>query len=196
MIVGLRGEVYRLEPMYIEMDVGGVIYGVQMSLNAVCALREKLEKLKSKQAQIICLQIIREDAHLLFGFCEEVEKQTFERLIKINGVGPKVAMAILSTYTPESFARIVADKDIQALQRVPGIGAKGAGKILVDIAGFFAKLIPVDSDSTPSYEGLKYEASLALGSLGFKEGEIQKVLRDVSGADVSEIVKEALKQLA
>lgn len=196
MIVGLKGVVQKLEPMYVEMNVNGVIYGVQMSLNAVSALRQKIDSAQDKQARIICLQIIREDAHLLFGFCEEVEKSTFERLIKISGVGPKVAMAILSTYTPESFARIVFDKDIDALKRVPGIGAKVAGKILVDIAGFFAQLIPDQTALMSNYSGLKHEASLALSSLGFKGGEIQKVLRDIEGADVSEIVREALKKLA
>lgn len=196
MIVGLRGVVQKLEPMYIEMNVNGVVYGVQMSLNAVSALRQKIDSEQDRQVQIICSQIIREDVHLLFGFCEEVEKSAFERLIKISGVGPKVAMAILSTYTPESFAKIVLDKDIDALKRVPGIGAKVAGKILVDIAGFFAQLIPEQTDSMLGFGGLKHEASLALSSLGFKGGEIQRVLRDIEGADVSEIVRKALKKLA
>lgn len=195
MIVGLRGIVIKLEPMYVEIDVGGVIYGVQMSLNATSMLQTRIDSQPNTPVKIICAQIIREDAHLLFGFCEEIEKQTFERLIKINGVGPKVAIAILSTYTPTHFAKIIADKDIEALKKVPGIGAKGAAKIMVDIAGFFAQLLQSQESIAPS-NNLKYEASLALQSLGFKSNEIQKVLEHIEAPSVSEIVKEALKRLA
>ena len=124
------------------------------------------------------------------------EKQTFERLIKISGVGPKVAIAILSTYTPTHFAKIIADKDIEALKKVPGIGAKGAAKIMVDIAGFFAQLLQSQEESIAPSNNLKYEASLALQSLGFKRNEIQKVLEHIEALSVSEIVKEALKRLA
>ncbi|WP_300446247.1 Holliday junction branch migration protein RuvA [Helicobacter mastomyrinus] len=190
MIVGLRGVVYKLEPMFVEIDVGGVIYGVQMSLNATSALRAEIENNPQKEVKIICAYIIREDAHLLFGFMEETERKTFERLIKINGVGPKVALAILSTYTPAHFANIIANKDIDALKKVPGIGQKGAGKIMVDVAGFFAELLQ-NQQST-----LKHEAFLALRSLGFKESEINKVLESVNASSVSEAVREALKRLA
>jgi len=195
-IVGLRGTIIRLEPMYAEIDVGGVIYGMQMSLNATSMLQTKIDSQPDAPVKIICAQIIREDAHLLFGFCEEIEKQTFERLIKISGVGPKVAIAILSTYTPTHFAKIIADKDIEALKKVPGIGVKGAAKIMVDIAGFFAQLLQSQEESIAPSNNLKYEASLALQSLGFKRNEIQKVLEYIEALSVSEIVKEALKRLA
>ena len=163
LIVGLRGVVCRIEPMFIEIEAGGVIYGVQMSLNATSALRMYIEADAQKIVKIICTHIIREDAHLLFGFVEDMERQTFERLIKINGVGPKVALAILSTYTPTHFASIIANKDIDALKKVPGIGAKGAGKIMVDVAGFFAELL--QNQSITPQNSLQHEASLALRSL-------------------------------
>ena len=200
MIVGLIGEVLKIEPTSAQINAHGVVYEVQMSLNATTALRAKLDKPDSKNtpsprhAHIICTQIIREDAHLLFGFCDELEKRTFERLIKINGVGPKVALAILSTYTPTHFAKIITDKDIDALKKVPGIGAKGAGKIMVDVAGFFAEL--VQSSLAPQDNNLKSEAALALQSLGFKSSEIDKVLAGLEAQNVSELVKQALKKLA
>ena len=190
MIVGLRGVIVRSEPMMIELDVGGVIYGVQMSLNATSKLRGE----GGKEVKIICTQIIREGSHLLFGFVEEIEKQTFERLIKINGVGPKVALAILSTYTPMEFAKIISNKDVDALKKVPGIGAKGAGKIMVDVAGFFASLI--SDENLPQENSLKNEALLALQSLGFKNTDAQKALQGIEAQSVSELVKLALKKLA
>ena len=194
LIIGLRGITRKIEPMFVELDVGGVIYGVQMSLNATTSLKSQVDSQSHSEVRILCTHIIREDAHLLFGFIEDMERQTFERLIKINGVGPKVALAILSTYTPTHFATIIANKDIDALKKVPGIGPKSAGKIMVDVAGFFAELLP--NQNMEPQNNLAKEASLALKSLGFKEGEIAKALRGIEATNVSELVKEALKRLS
>ena len=194
LIIGLRGITRKIEPMFVERDVGGVIYGVQMSLNATTSLKSQVDSQSHSEVRILCTHIIREDAHLLFGFIEDMERQTFERLIKINGVGPKVALAILSTYTPTHFATIIANKDIDALKKVPGIGPKSAGKIMVDVAGFFAELL--QNQNMEPQNNLAKEASLALKSLGFKEGEIAKALRGIEATNVSELVKEALKRLS
>ncbi len=194
LIIGLRGITRKIEPMFVELDVGGVIYGVQMSLNATTSLRSQVDSQSHSEVRILCTHIIREDAHLLFGFIEDMERQTFERLIKINGVGPKVALAIISTYTPTHFATIIANKDIDALKKVPGIGPKSAGKIMVDVAGFFAELL--QNQNMEPQNNLAKEASLALKSLGFKEGEIAKALRGIEATNVSELVKEALKRLS
>lgn len=197
--------------MYAEIEAGGLIYGVQMSLNASTKLGEWLDsqkgvettnnhgEVKGVQARLVCTQIIREDAHLLFAFSDELEKQTFERLIKISGVGPKVALAILSSYTPQSFAQIIANKDIDALKKVPGIGAKNAGKIMVDVAGFFASFIetaqPHNAQKLNPLESVRNEAANALQTLGFKASEINRVLNSCESSDVSELIKQALKKL-
>ena len=106
----------------------------------------------------------------------------------------KVALAILSTYTPMEFAKIISNKDVDALKKVPGIGAKGAGKIMVDVAGFFASLI--SDENLPQENSLKNEALLALQSLGFKNTDAQKALQGIEAQSVSELVKLALKKLA
>lgn len=191
MIVGMIGNIYKLEPMMINLEVNGIIYGVHISTNTSYAINN--EKEKNQKITLFISEIIREDAHLLFGFFEEIEKITFERLIKINGVGPKVALAILSTYTPQTFGKIIEDKDIAALQRVPGIGAKGAGKIMVDLAGFFSELM--ESENIPKNEGIRNEALLALQTLGFKATDITKVLKTIHSSTTQEIIKEALKLL-
>lgn len=191
MIVGMIGNIYKLEPMMINLEVNGIIYGVHISTNTSYAINN--EKEKNQKITLFISEIIREDAHLLFGFFEEIEKITFERLIKINGVGPKVALAILSTYTPQTFGKIIEDKDISALQRVPGIGAKGAGKIMVDLAGFFSELM--ESENIPKNEGIRNEALLALQTLGFKATDITKVLKTIHSSTTQEIIKEALKLL-
>ncbi|MGX3097679.1 Holliday junction branch migration protein RuvA [Helicobacter sp. 23-1046] len=193
MIAGLEGSIERLFPTFVEINVNGVIYGVGISVNTSGNLKEK----KDQKIKLFCTQIVREDAHLLFGFYEEIEKITFERLIKINGVGPKVALAILSTYTPNSFANIIQNKDISALQRVPGIGAKGAGKIMVELAGFFSEIIEHAQGKTSLSSELD-EAQSALESLGFRGTDIAKALKQIpqiQSLEVSEIVKECLKLL-
>ncbi|MDO7253398.1 Holliday junction branch migration protein RuvA [Helicobacter cappadocius] len=191
MIVGMIGNIHKLEPTRLEFEVNGLIYGIHISTNTSYALNTQKEK--SEKLTLLISQIIREDAHLLFGFIEDIEKVTFERLIKINGVGPKVALAILSTYTPQTFGKIIEEKNIAALQRVPGIGAKGAGKIMVDLAGFWSEL--TDSHNISANQGSQNEALLALQSLGFKSTDIAKVLKTITSSSTQEIIKEALKLL-
>ncbi|MCE3046968.1 Holliday junction branch migration protein RuvA [Helicobacter kayseriensis] len=184
MIVGLKGEIERIDPHLLVVDVHGVLYGVQVSL--MCAMKMKV----GDRVQLLVTEIVREDAYLLFGFLEKLEQEIFERLIKINGVGPKVALAILSTFSPTDFANIVESKNIQALQKVPGIGAKGASKIMVDLAGFFDFSI----QNKQGKESQAYiQASQALENLGFKKSEIDHVLKKIVATDTPSIIKEALK---
>lgn len=180
MIVGLKGVVEKVEPNFVVLNVGDVFYGVFISLLS------SMEVKKGEEIKLLISEIIREDAFLLFGFFHKMEQEIFERLIKISGVGPKVAMAILSTFSPSNFAQIIETKNIQALQKVPGIGAKGASKIMVDLAGFFDLSTQVNH---PSFK----EASLALEGLGFKKSEIEKVLKKVKSQDTAGMIKEALQ---
>lgn len=182
MIAGLKGTVCELRVGSILLDVRDVIYDVSVSLNCMSELKA------GEQARVWITEIIREDAYLLFGFLHKEEQRIFERLIKINGVGPKVAMAILSTYTPKSFAHIIEQKNVSALQKVSGIGAKGASKIMVDLAGFFDFEMTQDEN-----QKARDEALMALEGLGFKKSEIEKVLKKVSAQDTAGIIKEALK---
>ena len=187
MIVGLIGKVEYKEPSFVHILVAGVVYEVFISLQTFSALGKDDIKLYTTQ-------IFREDAQLLFGFLDMSEKKMFARLLKINGVGPKVAMAICSTYTPNQFAVVINNKDLNGVKKVPGIGPKSAGRILVELAGFDEELLQ-SSDSTPSSSKAFAQASEALESLGFKKDKISKALSECSGDDTSSLVKEALKLL-
>ena len=187
MIVGLEGVIEYKDPSLLHVNVNGVIYEVFISLHTYAALQKERVKL-------FTTQIIREDAHLLFGFLDKSEKVMFERLIKINGVGPKVGMAICSTFTPQSFATIINNNDVSGLKKVPGIGPKSAGRILVELSGFDAVLVSNSSD-TPAANAAAKEASLALESLGFKKEDIAKALSNCTSEDTASLVKEALKKL-
>jgi Holliday junction DNA helicase RuvA len=186
MIVGLKGTIVHKEPSVVHIDVNGVVYGVFISLQTFSAIG-------NENISLYTTQIIREDASLLFGFLEMSEKKMFARLIKINGVGPKVAMAICSTYTPSQFATVINNKDISGVKKVPGIGPKSAGRILVELNGFSAELVTEDDSSSSS---LAFnEAAEALEALGFKKDKISKALSACVGDDTASLVKGALKLL-
>lgn len=182
MIVGIEGKIEKKEPTLVHVNVNGLIYEVFISINT-------FHVLQSETIKLYTIQIIREDAHSLYGFATESEKQMFAQLIKINGIGPKVAVAICSTYTPGSFLSIVQSNDVAALKRVPGIGAKGASRILVELSNFVVNAH--DEKPLPS----QIEAAMALESLGFKKEQIIRVLSTIHANDTGEIVKEALKKL-
>jgi len=182
MIVAIEGKIVYKEPTILHIFINGLTYEVNVSINTSSAIKGDLAKL-------FVTQIIREDANLLYGFFTKAEKKMFDTLLKINGVGPKVALAVCSTFTPESFAKIVSSKDVAMLKRVPGIGPKAASRILVELADFI-----VSEDEPSANQASILEASLALESLGFKKDAIKKALQNESGT-TQELVKIALKKL-
>jgi len=185
MLVGIEGVVELKEPTLVHINVNGLIYEVNISINTS-------NKINDKRVKLLLTQIIREDANLLYGFLDRDEKRMFDTLLKINGVGPKVALAVCSTFTPQTFAKIVSSKDVSMLKRVPGIGPKAASRILVELADF---IVESPNEDTPSSNNTNIiEATMALESLGFKKDAIKKALKGESGS-TSELVKIALKKL-
>lgn len=184
MIVGLEGIIDYKEPSLIHLNVNSVIYEVFISLHTYSTM-------SSAKTRLHIHHVIREDAQQLYGFADRSEKILFEGMLKINGIGPKAALAICSTFTPEQFAGIISSKDLNALKKVPGIGPKSAGRIMVELAGFDAVLLGSGSTATTATT----EASMALESLGFKKEQIAKALSQSHATDTPTLVKEALKQL-
>lgn len=184
MIIGLEGIIEYKEPTSVHMNVNSVIYEVFVSLHTYSSIG-------SDKTRLHIHHVIREDAQQLYGFAQKSEKILFEGMLKINGIGPKAALAICSTFTPEQFAGIISSKDVNALKKVPGIGPKSAARIMVELAGFDAVLL----NSAPSFNSATTEAMMALESLGFKKEQIAKALSTSSATDTPTLVKEALKQL-
>jgi len=182
MIVAIDGKIERQESTYIHINCNGLVHEVFISVNCSSAI-------SGTNVRLYTTQIIREDANILYGFLDSSEKLMFDTLIKINGVGPKVAMAICSTYTPTTFSTIITSNDITSLKRVPGIGPKSAGRILVELSGFSISVTNIDSNNERS------DAALALESLGYKKDHINRVLKSISASSTSQIVKEALRSL-
>lgn len=182
MIVGIQGVLEHKEPTFLHINVNGLIYEVFVSLNTS-------SQIESKDIKLFATQIIREDTNMLFGFFKKDEKKMFDTLLKINGVGPKVAIAICSTFAPDTFAKVINSKDVSMLKRVPGIGPKAASRILVELADFI-----VDSSSSGIENNSQIEASMALEGLGFRKDEVKKALLGLHG-DTATLVKEGLKKL-
>jgi len=183
-IVGIQGKILKKEINYCDLlTSGGVIYRIYVSVNCYSAL-------KSDEVLLHTTHIVREDTQALYGFLDLNEQKMFEMLLKINGVGPKVAMAICSTFTPSMFAQIIEQKDIASLKRVPGIGPKSAGVILVQLGSFS---IEMTGEGTRTTNRAYEEALMALEALGFKKESVQKTLAKCHSTTTEELVKEALQ---
>jgi Holliday junction DNA helicase RuvA len=183
MIVALEGKIVHKEPTFVHLALSsGITYKIGISLNTSA-------ELKNHEARLLITQIIREDAHLLFGFLHVDEQRMFETLIKLSGIGPSTAMAVCSTLTPKGFASALMHANADAFKSVPGIGPKSAKRILVELSDF-ALDSPAGNESSSHQEAL-----LALESLGFKKERIQKILSTCITTDTASLVKEALKKL-
>ena len=180
MLVGIEGTIEKKEPTLLHINTNGLIYEVHISINTS-------NRIVEERVKLLLTQIIREDTNLLFGFLDKNEKKMFDTLIKINGIGSKVAMAVCSTFSPTTFAEIIANGDSKMLKQVPGIGIKSANRILVELSDFTI-------DSGKSIDSSLRDAILALESLGFKGEHIQSAIKGASG-DTASIVKYALKKL-
>lgn len=184
MIVGIHGKVQKKEPTVLHIITNGLVYEVFVSINCSSSIIDN-------NVQLHTTQIIREDTNTLYGFLDINEKKLFDTVIKINGVGPKVALAICSTFTPSHFAQIVSNSDVGTLKRVPGIGPKGASRILVELSGFV-----IDINAGENNENTHVcDAILALESLGFKKDAINKALKNCTASTTSDLVREALQNL-
>ena len=187
MIIGISGEVVKKEPTSIDIKLdSGLIYRVLISLNSSA-------KIDSKKVTLHTTYIVREDSQRLYGFKEIDEKGIFDRVLKINGVGPSTALAICSTLTPYSFVQALANQDIDAFKKVPGIGPKSAKRILIELSDFTPTL--EGDEEVLSHESNKYKAILALESLGFKKETIKKALVKSTSVSVEDLIKDALRML-
>jgi len=189
----IRGNIADISPANIVIDAGGVGYFITISLNSYSQLSGK------KEAKLFLHQVIREDAHLLFGFADQNERELFRNLISVNGVGASTAIMMLSSLTPDEIRSAVATGNVAVLQGVKGIGAKTAQRIIIDLKDKLGKLqetgqILLATDNTKQIEALS-----ALVMLGFAKKDAEKVVakitREQADASVEAIIKQALKRL-
>ena len=197
MIARLRGTLVELDEFAAVIDVGGVGYEVQVTAGAAATLAANPE-----QASVFTHQAVRDDVPVLFGFANLAEQTLFRALIKAPGVGPKLALALLSAVTPDQFAAAVASGDVAAITRVPGIGKKTASRLVMELRDKVDGLAAADAAANGrSANSAARDATLALVALGYRERNAAEVVGQVAEAlgkeaPVEDLVREALRRLA
>jgi holliday junction DNA helicase RuvA len=195
MIAFLTGSFARKTPSYVHLDVHGVGYEVQISLNTYSAIQDK------ESGTLLTYLIVREDAQILFGFAEEAEKGLFLQLIAISGIGSNTARVMLSYMKPDELSRAIIQGNVKALESIKGIGRKTAERIVVELRDRLSKQ-PVEMDTNISSwksNSLQTDALNALIALGINrqaaDNAIQKVLNQDPTAGVELLIKKALQML-
>ncbi|MBJ1812472.1 Holliday junction branch migration protein RuvA [Neisseria meningitidis] len=192
MISRLTGKLVEKNPPQIVIDVNGVGYEADVSMQTFYNLPPVGESV-----QLFTQLIIREDAHLLFGFATAEERKTFRQLIKVGGIGAKTALGILSAMTADELARAVAEEDVKHLSSAPGIGKKTAERMVLELRGKLVAHTVTDGlfAAAPAADETEDIVSTLL-ALGYSEREAKAAVKGVpEGTDVGEGVRLALKNL-
>lgn len=191
MIGSLRGTVLdRAIGGEVLLEVGGVGYRVAVPSGAVGVLEP------GEPAFLFTYLVVRDDALSLYGFPDRDQRDTFEALMSATGVGPKLALAILSAHTPAALRRAVIESDLDTLIVVPGVGKRTAQRLMIELAAKLGTDVP-DPVSAGGGPSARAEVRAALEGLGYGAEEVRDVLRDLpSDGPVEVLLKEALKRLA
>lgn len=195
MIGRLKGTVLSKHAPDLLLDINGVGYELLVSLNTFFDIPD-LGETVSLHTHFV----VREDAQQLFGFSKLEERSLFRNLIKVNGVGPKMALAILSAMTASEFAQCVHSDDVASLVKVPGVGKKTAERLLIEMRDKIADLVPSDSITPKQHmaSDITAEAESALAALGYKPQDAAKMISRVATQDISsaeELIRAALKTM-
>ena len=197
MIGRLHGMLLRKEPPALLLDVGGVGYELEAPMTTFYELPAVGETVT-----LHTHLVVREDAHLLYGFVREAQRRLFRELLKVNGVGPRVALAVLSGLSDDEFMRCVAGEDIARLTKVPGIGRKTAERLVIELRDKLPKDVPLPvmhtADGPVAPADPVSEAVSALVALGYKPNEASRAVRGIAskGLSAEEIIRQALKGMA
>jgi holliday junction DNA helicase RuvA len=197
MIGRLRGEIAVKQAPHLLLDVQGVGYELEAPLSTFFNLPDV-----GQSVSLLTHLIVREDAHVLYAFGSETERSLFRSLLKVSGVGAKMALAILSGMSAEEFTRCVETEDVTTLVRLPGIGRKTAERLIIEMRDRLTKLgdtagvvfTPVSGVSTPPPSAAS-DALAALVALGYKSQEAQRMIKavEVEGMDSEALIRAALQ---
>lgn len=192
MIGFLRGTLVSKRPPQLILDVGGVGYEIEAPMSTFYDLPESGASLR-----LVTHLVIRDDAHVLYGFASEAERALFRSLLKVSGVGARIALGILSGISVEGFRQCVLEKDLVALTSVPGIGRRTAERLLVEMADRLPAEEPSDGDGGNGVTNAEGEARGALLALGYKPAEALRMLKnlDASRLGTEDLIREALRQV-
>ena len=191
MIAHINGKLIEKNPTTLIIECNGLGYEVKISLNTFSAIG-------SEEAVKVYTQfIVREDAQLLYGFATKEEREMFNHLISVSGIGPNTAMIMLSSLVPEEIAHAIQVEDVRTIQSIKGIGIKTAQRVIVDLKDKMVKMSFSPQISSVGHNTNRFDALTALVSLGFDKKNAEKAIEKVSQGDetVEQIIKGALKIL-
>jgi Holliday junction DNA helicase RuvA len=191
MIGQLRGRLIEKNPTEVIIDCAGVGYEVKISLNTFA-------QLGSEEAVVLFTRlIVREDAHLLYGFATKEEREMFTHLISVSGIGPNTAMIMLSSLVPDEIAHAIQSEDVRTIQSIKGIGAKTAQRVIIDLKDKMVKMVFTTENMFGQNNTNRFDALTALLSLGFDKKAAEKAIDKIATGDesVEQLIKGALKIL-
>lgn len=187
MISSLSGVVTEVDAGSIELDVAGVGYRVNVPTGVAAGART------GQKMKLMTQLIVREDSMTIFGFSSTEQRGLFNSLTSVTGVGPKIALAVLSSFDPVDLTQAIATGDVESLRMVPGIGKKAAERVIVELKEKIGEAVSLAPDTTAAEE-----ARDALIGLGYSSGEIRELLPRIASKEstVEQIIREALRELA
>jgi Holliday junction DNA helicase RuvA len=187
----VRGQLVIKAPPHLTVDVGGVGYDIEAPMSTFYTLPAL-----GSEVRLLTHLVVREDAHILYGFGSQDERALFRNLLKVSGIGPKIALAILSGVCVEGFATCVKLQDAAALTRIPGVGRKTADRLLVEMRDRLDALNVAAAAGLPvAGAGFEGEAWSALVALGYKPAEVTQMLKPFagSGGSTEDLIRRALQ---
>jgi holliday junction DNA helicase RuvA len=189
----LEGLITELTPTYLVLEINGIGYLLHISLTSYSALKAE------NKERVFVHQIIKEDAHVLYGFLSKKEREVFRLLISVSGIGANTARMILSTLTPDETAQAIATENLRVLQNIKGIGAKTAQRMIIELKDKMVKIQGSEQNFISANNTITEEALSALVMLGFQKAQVEKaisqILKDEKNLSIEELIKKALKVL-
>ncbi|MFN5147978.1 MAG: Holliday junction branch migration protein RuvA [Flavobacteriia bacterium] len=191
MIGHLNGRLVEKNPTELIIECSGVGYEVKISLNTYSLIGS------DESIKIYTKLVVREDAHLLYGFASKEEREMFNHLVSVSGIGPNTAMIMLSSLTPDEIAHAIQSEDVRTIQSIKGIGAKTAQRVIIDLKDKMLKMVFSSENIFNQNNTNRFDALTALVSLGFDKKAAEKAIDKVATGEesVEQLIKEALKIL-
>jgi Holliday junction DNA helicase RuvA len=186
----VRGKLAIKAPPHLTVDVGGVGYDIEAPMSTFYTLPAV-----GSEVRLLTHLVVREDAHILYGFGSQEERALFRNLLKVSQVGPKLALAILSGVSVEGFATLVKLQDTAALQKIPGVGRKTAERVLMEMRDRLEAIAESSAIMPAGGNGTEGEAWSALVALGYKPAEVTQMLKPFAGqgGSTEELIRRALQ---
>jgi len=193
MINYIKGTITEIHPASVTIETGGIGYFISISVNTFSKLDGKTE------IKILVHEVIREDAHQLFGFADKEERDIFRLLISVSGIGANTARMMLSSLSPSEIEKAIIESDVNILKSIKGIGLKTAQRVIIDLKDKVGKQAATGEIFTFADNTKREEALSALVMLGFAKSAVTKVLdqiiREEKNLTVEDLIKRALKNL-